>query len=617
MSRPSLALFGPLLLAGLATLPAAAQSAPTTEVAELVVSANRLPTEASRVGASVDVIDRAEIDRRQQVQALDLLKRLPGVSISRNGGFGSTSTVRLRGSESGMVKVLVDGVEVNDAASTGNEFDFNSLLTGDIEKIEVLKGPQSALYGNDAMGGVINIITRQGSGAPRITALAEAGSYGTFRQQAGISGASNGTSFALNASNLHTDGFSRTFIGPEKDGSDARAVSGKLAVQANELLRFDLSGGWSWLDSDYDPFAADGAASQKKEMWQGRAAADLSLLDGRFTNNFAVSAASTQRDFDEPTGWYTASTFDSRREALDYQGNLHLGRDIATFGLSVDSETAKTTNTTAFGLEPGIDDKVTTKSAFLQYQAELLDNLTVTAGGRVDDHDAFGSKATYRLTSAYQVPASGTILRASYGTAYKAPTLYQLYAPLYGSASLRPEESKGLDAGIEQPLLDGKVTLGASLFRNFYDNLIGFTTAYVNVAKARTQGVELSAQIRPLESLRLSANYTFLDATDRISGDDLPRRPRNSANASIDWDATQQLTLGAALHYTSKQHDNAFDSTAILDGSTVVDATMRWQGWENVSLFGRVENLFDANYQEVLNYRAPGRSAYGGVQVRF
>jgi vitamin B12 transporter len=617
MSRYSLAYIGPLMLATLAALPAAAQSAPTTEVAELIVTANRLPTEATRVGSSVDVIDAAEIERRQQVQALDLLKRLPGVSVSRNGGFGATSTVRLRGSESGMVKVLVDGVEVNDAASTGNEFDFNSLLTGDIEKIEVLKGPQSALYGNDAMGGVINIITRQGSGTPRITALAEAGSYGTFRQQAGISGASGGTSYALNASNLHTDGFSRTFVGSEKDGSDARSVSGKLGVKASEVLRFDFTGGWSWLDSEYDPYAADGPASQEKNMWQGRAAADLSLLDGRFTNNLAISAASTKRDFDEPTGWYTDSSFDSLRKSLDYQGNLHIGRDTATFGLSVEEEDAKVNNTSALGLEPGIDNDVTTKSAFIQYQAELMENLTVTAGGRVDDHEAYGSKATYRLTGAYLLPTSGTILRASYGTAYKAPTLYQLYAPFYGDASLRPEESKGLDAGIEQPLLDGKLTLGASLFRNFYDNLIGFTSAYVNVAKARTQGVELSIQARPLESLRLSANYTFLDATDRISGDDLPRRPRNSVNASIDWDATERLTLGAALRYMGKQYDNAYDSTAILDGSTVVDTTIRWQGWENVSLFGRVENLFDKDYQEVLNYRAPGRSAYGGVQVRF
>lgn len=604
-----------VLVAPIAALDAAAQA--TTEVAELVVTANRIPTEASRVGSSVSIIDAAEIERRQQVQVLDMLKRVPGVSISRNGGFGATSTLRLRGSEAGMVKVLVDGVEVNDAAGANNEFDFNSLLTVDIEKIEVLKGPQSALYGNDAMGGVINIITRSGDGAPRFTALAEAGSYGTFRQQAGVSGRTGNTSFALTGSNFTTDGFSRTFAGSEKDGSDARSVSGKLGVEATELLRFDFSGGWSWLDTEYDPFGADGAAAQEKETWQGRAAADLSLLEGRFTSNLALSLASTKRDFDEPTGWYVASTFDSLRKALDYQGNLHFGRDTATFGLSVDEEDAKTTNTSAFGLEPGIDDDVTTKSAFIQYQAQLTDDLTLTAGGRVDDHEAFGSKATYRFTGAYVVPESGTILRASYGTAYKAPTLYQLYEPSYGNADLRPEEARGMDAGIEQPLLDGKVTLGASLFRTHYDNLIGFSSAYVNVAKARTEGVELTFEAKPLESLLLSANYTYLDATDRISGRDLPRRPRNTVNASIDWYATDALLLGAALRHVGKQRDTASATSPILDRYTTVDVTARWKLRESVSLFGRVENIADQEYQEVRTYRTPGRSAYGGVSVSF
>lgn len=605
-----------LLALGVAAiaLPALAQ---TTEVAELVVTANRLPTDSARVGAAINVIDRAEIERRQQIQALDLLKRLPGVSISRNGGFGSTSTVRLRGSEAGMVKVLIDGVEVNDAAGANNEFDFNSLLTGDIERIEVLKGPQSALYGNDAMGGVINVITRSGSGAPRVTALAEAGSYGTFRQQAGVSGAVGDTSFALNGSNLSTDGFSRTIYGSEKDGTDARAVSGKLGIKASDILRFDLTGGWSWLDTEYDPFGADGAAAQEKEMWQGRAAADLTLMEGRLSNNLAVSFASTERDFDEPTGWYTQSTFDSRRLALDYQGNLHLGRDTATFGLSVDEEKAETTNSSAFGFEPGIDDAITTKSAFFQYLAQVGDNLTLTAGGRIDDHEAFGSKATYRVTGAYALPSTGTILRASYGTAYKAPTLYQLYEPSYGNATLRPEEATGYDAGIEQSLADGKVTLGASVFRNLYEDLIGFSSRYTNIAKARTQGVELTFQARPLDGLLLAANYTFLDTEDRATGRDLPRRPRNNVNASIDWEVTDDIALGTALRYVGSQRDSSSATAPILDGATVVDLTARWQAFEKVGFFGRVENIADKTYQEVRTYRAPGRSAYAGVQVRF
>lgn len=606
------------LLGAAAILTAMPAWAEPTQVAEIIVTANKVPTAQARVGSTVNVIDAAEIERRQQVQAIDLLKRLPGVSISRNGGLGSTSTLRLRGSESGMVKVLIDGVEVNDASGANNEFDFNSLMTGDIEKIEVLKGPQSALYGNDAMAGVINIITRRGEGETRVRGTIEGGSYGTFRQQASLTGGTEQADYALSAANLSTDGFSRTFVGDEKDGTDARSVSGRVGFQASEILRFDLNAGWSWLDTEFDPFGGDGPSDQEKETWQLRAAASLSLLDGRFENSLAASYAGTDRDFDEPTGYYRFSTFDSRRKALDYQGNLHLrGADVATIGLSVEEEDAKTTNTVGTATTTGLDDTVTTKSAFAQYQAALTDDLTVTLGGRVDDHEQFGTEATWRATGAYQVPATGTILRASYGTANKAPTLYQLYDPFYGNASLKAEDGKGVDAGFEQPLLDGRVSFGASLFRNVYDNMIAFSNGYINVAKARTKGVELTFQAQPVESVLIQANYTYLEAKDRRTGRDLPRRPQDTINASVDWTVAQGIDLGAALRYAGKQRDTASATAPILDDYTVVDFTARWAVLDNVSLFGRVENLFDEDYQEVRTYRAPGRSAYGGVTVTF
>lgn len=597
---------------------ASAQADTQIQVAEIIVSANRVPTDQARVGSSVNVIDAREIERRQQVQTLDVLKRLPGVSIARTGGFGSTSTLRLRGSESGMVKVLVDGVEVNDATSTANEFDFNSLLTVDIDRIEVLKGPQSALYGNDAMAGVINITTRQGSGKPGLRATAEVGAYGTFRQQAGVSGSGDGVRYAATASNLSTDGFSRTFVGNEKDGSDARTASGRLGLDVAAGVSIDLSAGWSWLDSEYDPFAADGAADMEKENWNARAAANLSLLDGRLENSLAVSLATSDRDFDEPTGYYRFSTFDSRRTALDYQGNLRLRDvDIATFGLSVDEEDAVTTNTVGSTSSTDLDRNVTTQSVFAQYQAALSSDLTVTLGGRIDDHEQFGTEGTWRATAAYQVPTSGTILRSSYGTARKAPSLFQLYAPFYGNANLKAERAKGFDAGVEQGLLDGRVILGATWFHNSYTNMIGFTNAYANIARARTRGVELTALVKATDDLTLSANYTNLSAKDRVTGRDLPRRPRHSVNAAIDWTIVPGIELGTTLRYFSDQRDNAGATAPVLDGATIFDLTGRWKVLDNVALFGRVENLFDEDYQEVRTYRAPGRSAFGGVTVSF
>lgn len=599
----------------LSTLSALAEP---VQVAEIIVTANKVPTSQERVGSSVSVIDSAEIERRQQVQGLDLLKRVPGVSISRNGGLGGTSTLRLRGSENGMVKVLIDGVEVNDASGIDNEFDFNSLLTGDIERIEVLKGPQSALYGNDAMAGVVNVITRRGTGETKIRGTLEGGAYGTFRQLASLTGGTEQLDYALSAANLHTDGFSRTFVGDEKDGTDARSVSGRVGYKASDLLRFDLNAGWSWLDTEFDPFGGDGPSSQEKEMWQARGAGTLTLLDGAFENVLAASYAATDRAFDEPTGYYRFSTFDSRRKALDYQGNLRLrDADIATVGLSVDEEQGKTTNTVGTTTSTGLDDSVTTKSAFVQYQAAVTGDVTLTLGGRVDDHEQFGTEGTWRATGAWQVPATGTVLRASYGTANKAPTLYQLYDPYYGNARLRAEDGVGADIGFDQKLLDGRVGFGASLFRNSYKNMIGFSNGYINVARARTKGVELTFEARPVETVLVQANYTYLHAKDRLTGRDLPRRPQDTLNASIDWTVADGIDLGAALRYVGQQRDTASASSAILDSYTTVDFTARWAVLDNVSLFGRVENLFDEDYQEVRAYRAPGRSAFGGVTVSF
>lgn len=614
-----IAFYHAALLGAVASLSASAAFADATALTEIIVTANRIPTEQDRVGSSVSVIDSAEIERRQQVQALDLLKRVPGVQISRTGGLGSTSVVRLRGSEAGAVKVLIDGVEVNDASGTANEFDYNSLLTGDIEKIEVLKGPQSALYGNDAAAGVINIITRHGGGDTAIRGTLEGGAFGTFRQLASVSGGTPELDYVLSAANLSTDGFSRTFAGDEKDGTDAHSVSGRLGYKVSDQLHLDLNGGWSYLDSDFDPFLADGPAAQKKKNWQVRGAGTLSLLDGQLENVLAASYASTDRNFDEPEGFFRFSTFDSRRKALDYQGNLKLRtQDVATFGLAIQEEAAKTTNTFEGTTSTDLDDDVTTKSVFAQYQAALTPDLTVTLGGRVDDHEQFGSEGTWRATGAYRISASGTVLRASYGTANKAPSLFQLYAQFFGNAALRPEDSKGADVGFDQKLLDGRLGFGASLFRNTYKNLIGFgSTGYVNIARARTKGAELTVEVQPVDSLLLQANYTYLDATDRDTGRDLPRRPQDTFNASIDWTTPGGVDLGLALHAVGRQRDNASAGSAVLGGYTTVDLTARWSVLDNVSLFGRVENLFDRDYQEVLTYRSPGRSAYAGLTVSF
>lgn len=589
-------------------------------VDEIVVTATRTPTRIDRVGSSISVVTAADIARSQQSQVLDVLKRVPGISISRNGGVGATSNVRIRGSETSMVKVLVDGVEMNDSSSASRDFDFNALLSDDIERIEVLRGPQSALYGNDAMAGVINIITRRGDGPLTVRGLVEAGAYDTFRQNLSLSGRSGDIDYSLSGSNYKTDGFSRVGAGDEKDGSEMRSVRGRLGWRASEALRFDLSAGWDWLDTDFDPStSSDGPAFQEKETLFGHAGAFFTALDGRLETTLSVGASRTDRDFDEPKGWYRYSTFDSDQLSVDLMSSLKLRRaDVATVGLAWDREKAETTTTSSRGVTtPGVDADVETWGVFGQYLAALTEELSVTLGARHDHNDQFGGDTTWRATAAYALSPVGTTLRASYGTARRAPSLYQLFDPTYGNRRLETEKSWGADAGVEQTLFDGKVTAGVSVFRNSYRNLIAFTSSYVNIGRARTQGVETTLAVQPVSWLSLDANYTLLDTENRDNGRDLPRRPRHSFNLGADVTVTDAVTLGADLRHVTSQLDRASATSPRVDGYTVVNLLGRWELTDSLSLFGRVENLFDEDYQEVLNYNTPGRSAYIGIQAAF
>lgn len=606
----------------LAALPAAAQQleagGAAVVLAPLVVSANLVPTPVDQVGSSVTVLTREDIERTGSIHVIDLLKRVPGVSINHNGGPGSTAQMRIRGSDTGQVKVLIDGVEVNDPAGTSNDFDFNALLVTEIEQIEVLRGPQSALYGNDAMGGVVNIVTRKGQGPMRVTGTVEGGSYQTFRQGAGVSGSIGSFNYALSGANLQTQGFSRVRAGDEKDATRSRAVTGRFGYEVGGGLSFEASGGYSRLDSDFDPSSTrDGPNSIDKTMVHGRLAAKLSLLDGRWDNTLSATGSRTERSYDQPTSSTRYSTFDGDRYGVEYRGAVKIGRDdVLTFGAAHETETATSTNTRAGVTTRDIDRKLGTDSLYAQYLLGVGDNLHLTAGVRWDDAEQFGGEATWRLTGAYTVPGWGTILRASYGTAAKAPTLYQLYAPIYGNTTLRPEKSQGFDFGFEQPVDSGRFRFAVTAFHNDYRNLIAFQDYYVNIARARTQGIEATATAAVTPDLSIGIAYTFLDSEDRDTGRDLPRRPRHSANVSADYLGIRGFRIGGALRYVDRQLNSA-SSTAELSSFVVVDALVSYDITEKVAAYVRVENLFDEDYQEALGYRTPGRSAYVGLKANF
>lgn len=604
-----------------ALLPAAAMApaamAQVYEAPEVVVSATRIETPPEKVGSSVTVIDGRDIERRGKSQLLDALQGVPGVTITRNGGVGATSQIRVRGADPGQTQVLIDGVQVNDPSSNDNSFNFDALLATGIDRIEVLRGPQSALYGNDAMGGVVDIVTSRGRGPLSVTGLAEAGSHHSYRAAAGVSGGTERAGYALNGAYLRTDGISRVADTTEDDGAKQRALTGKAGVDLTGFWTVDVAGGIFDLRSEYDGFGFDAPYFGKHVLRYGKMDNTVSLFGGRMENILSVSVVDTSRSYDEPGGFIPRSNYDGTRSTLEYRANIHVDEDdTLTIGAQRKLETARIVSDYGGGAVVDLDRTVGTNSFYGQYLFGYDDRLFLTFGARHDDNEDFGTENTVRVTAAYLLKESGTTLRGSVGTGAKAPTLYQLYAPYYGNANLRTEQSVGADLGVEQAFWGKRVTAGVTGFWNRFEDLIAFDDTYVNIARARTLGVEVAVAYRPIDALRLTGSYTYLYSEDLDTGRVLPRRPRHAAALGADWQATERLNVGGDLRFVGPQLDSNFsdrDNAAY----TVLDANVSYALTDGVAVFGRIENLFNADYQETLQYDAPGRSFFAGVRATF
>jgi len=597
-----------------------------TEVPNIVITANRVATQKTQLGSSVTVLTSKELEDKGYTQVFDALKEVPGVSISRNGGIGGTAQIRLRGSNPGQVKVLVDGVAVNDPGNANSEYDFNSLMTGDIERIEVIRGPQSALYGSDAMGGVINIITKQGAGKPKLTASTEAGSYRTFKQAASVSGKEQAVDYRFTVQRLDTQGFSRVPVAPqEKDGAHNTSLSGKLGYDINPDARVEFSGGYTNLSLDFDPSpTADGPAQQYKKVYYGKTSGSLWTLDRKLENIVNLQASRTERDFSEPNSATSRySSFDGNEASIEYQGNYHLRtRDVLTGGVSYGMQDALNSSRNSTNvLTTSFDKDVDLVGLYGQYLWGIGENTTLTTGVRRDDHSQFGSDGTYRVTGVHSFKELGTSVHASYGTGLKNPSLFQLYSSANGNANLQPEESRGFDFGVDQSLLAGKLELGSTAFRNDYKNLIEFDTVssrYRNVSKANTKGLENTAKLHILPNLTGTLGYTYMLAENEATHRELQRRPKNVFTAGIDYSPNSKWNLGTFTRYASAQRDS--DSLTIARTGrayTVTDVYGSYEFIDNAQVYARLENAFDRDYQETARYNSPGRGIYAGLRASY
>ena len=613
------------------------------EAERIVVTATRLETPYEQVASSTTVITRQEIEQSGKHVVADLLRVVPAVDVVQQGGAGSITSVFIRGAESKHTLVLMDGVEMNDPISPTRAFDWAHLTTDNIERIEIIRGPQSTLYGSDAIGGVINIITRKGQGKPTFGFSTEAGSRHSFTESAWVSGSSGGFNYALDLSRFDTHGISaagKKYGNREKDGYENTSFATRLGFNVCENFDVDVILRCTDAEMDLDNFGGRGGddpnyTSRSKQRFlrtQGR----LTLFDGLWEQKFGMSFSdidrSTRNDPDAAhPGELERSSYEGQILHFDWQHNLYLHEtNTLTLGLETEEETGKS----RYHSEHPIwgpytstvpTQSVRTNSAYIQDQISLWDRFFTTIGARVDDHSVFGSQTTYRIASAYLVRETGTRIKGSYGTGFKVPSLFELYSMPYGNLGLLPEKSRGWDAGVEQELLSGALTLGLTYFRNDVTNLILYdyaTWKYYNT-NLEAKGVEATATVRPTRRLAIKASYTYTDSEDKVTGLEFIRRPKNKAGLDVNYQLTDKANANLSVAYVGPRKDVFFDnatgmsSRVTLDSYVLVNLAVSYDVTKGLTVFGRLENVLDQRYEEVKGYGTPGFGAFAGLRATF
>jgi vitamin B12 transporter len=608
----------------------------------VVITATRTEQPLPQVGQTVSVIDAPTITRRQVDTVVDLLRNVPGITITRNGGIGTTTSVYIRGAESDQTVALIDGVKLNDPSSPGGGFNFGNLLVGNIARIEVLRGSQSVLWGSQAIGGVVSLTTVEPTEELSANARAEYGWRSTRELVGNVSQKIGPVSASLGAGTFRTDGisaFNEERGGTERDGYKNFGAHAKFNIELTDNVSVDLRGWYSNGKSGIDGFPppnfsfADTREYSRTHELIGYTGLNAALLDGRFHNRLGVAYTQTKRDNFDPDG-FVFQTFDAngRNTRVEYQGTLDITDTVrTTFG--AESEHSRFV-TASFG-GPPTRGEADLNSAYAELLARPLTGLTTTVGVRHDHHDEFGGKTTAGASAAWTPNEGATVLRASYSEGFKAPTLYQLQSE-FGNMLLHPESARGFDAGITQRLAGDRVELTVSGFQRKAHDLINFISCvepltgicvdrpsgtYDNVSRARATGAELSALIKPVEAFAAQVSYSYVKSVDRSSGSstfgkDLTRRPRETLSAVLDYRWPFGLDTGATLTHVGASFDNAANTRRV-EGYDVVDLRVSYPLTERFELQARVENLTNEKYETIFRYGTPGRSSYAGVRFSY
>lgn len=597
------------VLAGLlATGAASAQEAPVFVLDEIIFSAGLTALEASRTGARVDVITSEDLEETGDIRLADYLATRPGLSISANGGLGAATVLRVRGLDGRYVPVLIDGIDITDPSNVQTFLNFGALTTGGISRIEILTGSQSAIYGSEAIGGVISITTLEAPDDPgtRVTLQAEAGAYETYRGTVGVATRFARGDLAFSATRVVSAGFSAADEAngnTEADGHRNTTLTLRGGYDLTDTVRLGFAGYYIDSVTDQDGFdfltglATDDPSVEYAERRGARVFAEIDAFG--IQHEIAATLSRTDRYY--PIGFTT--NFEGDRREFSYQGTVDVaGQGTFVFGAETSEETFTADALTG---------SYRINSVFGDYTRALGEAVDLAMSLRHDDHSVYGGQTTGRLALAWR-PGPDTVVRAALGTGFRAPSLFELYSA-FGNPALQPEESRSAELGVEHGFGFG-LTLGATLFHTEIDNLIQFAGASYNQVPgtSTTRGVELTADYAVTDALSLFGSYTYTDARDRFDAR-LLRVPLHDLTVGI----TGEFGNGFSGTATVQRVMDRIDTAGPVPDYTLANVSIGYALTDNAEAYLRVENLFDEQYQTARGYGTSGRAIYLGVRATF
>jgi vitamin B12 transporter len=636
-----------VLLTVVGALPALADEASRTET--VVVTATKAPEPRELTGTSISVLTGEDLAAQQIVAVSDALAEIPGETIVRNGGIGQPTSILLRGAKAGQTLVLVDGVRINDPTAVDESAILGDVLVNNVDRVEVLRGPQSTLYGSDAIGGVVNILTRRGGENPlSFSGQAEGGTFDTWRLNAAANGNAENVDYGASLNFYHTNGFSAAdsrFGNTETDGYTNGGATANVRVRVNDDVSVDLRTYDILARDEFDnnfvflstpPFfrVADSPAHGDDELFANYAGLNLGLLNGELQNRLAATGLLSKRTtFPTPSA---PDDFTARGsvERFEYQGIFAPFPDnLVTFGAEYQRSHINTHSIFDLSPLPTIgDDGIA--GYYGQWQSTLWHLLTLTGGLRYDRDDQFGGHLSAKLAGALAFNNGDTVVRANYGNGFKAPSLYELYSEYSNPlVALKPEVAQGYEAGVDQFFFSRDLRAAFTLFvRNtqeqidFFDCFGPTSPAcdqrylvggyYYNVGRSRARGLEAEISYSLSDTLTGGISYTNLTAINLATGDDLARVPHIATDAHITWAATPRLSLGGSVGYVGRRFDDSANTVA-LSSNAVVNVYVSYALTDAFQLYGRVENAFDIKYEPVYGYGAAGRAVYAGIRANY